>query len=197
PGSIDANGDLMFHYHDNSYTLNIPGLEFRGTLRDYPFRLDLNGSYQPDELIIKTFELTSGPSSLELKGSVTNRYDLEWNLNSPDLNQISPVMHGNVKSTGKLTGKKTSPAISAKLQAENIKYENYQAGIIDISAVADLVETGKIDVNISSSTIKLDDYEIFEASIKAEGSAKNHIVGFSSIDPYQKISMSAKGKLTD
>lgn len=196
PGNIDANGDLVIRYHDNNYSLNIPVLEFKGVLREYPFRLGLNGSYQPDKLIVKTFELTSGPSRLELKGSVTNQYDLEWNLNSPDLNQMSPIMHGNVKSMGKLTGKKSSPAISAKLQAENIKYENYQAGIIDISAVADLVEKGKIDVNISSSTIKLDDYEIFEASIKAEGSANNHIVDFSSIDTYQKINISTRGKLT-
>ena len=83
------------------------------------------------------------------------------------------------------------------LQANNFRYEHYQAGKIDISAYADLLETGKIDININSTAIKINDYEISDIAVMANGSAENHIVDFSSSDNHQKINISAKGKLTD
>jgi translocation and assembly module TamB len=197
PGNITGRGNVVVNYQEGNYSLDIPGFESRGVLRQYPFKLDVNGNYGPGHLQLNTFELASGTSRLSLKGVVTEQYNLAWELVSPGLNELLPAVSGKVTSSGQLTGRQSSPSVMAELHAENIRHENYQAGKIDMSVMANLQENGKVDVTIQSTDVRLNDYEISEAIIRAEGTSGNHRIDFATQDTQRKTGISAAGSFME
>lgn len=197
PGKLEASGRLLFVAVDNGYALDIPGLEVHGTLRDYPLKLDLAGQYARDDIRIDRLQLLSASSRLDVSGSISRQYNLDWNLDSPDLNQIFPRLQGSLTSAGKLQGRWQTPLITAKAHGKNLQFEEYRLGEIDSVVFVDLLKSDRFEVDISAASMNVRDYDVDSVALTITGTPADHRLKFSAMNPHMKFDLSAGGKLIE
>jgi len=71
-------------------------------------------------LDIQALRLRHGRTQLTADGHLNNRWDLDWQLDAPDLSQLAPELTGRIQSTGKLTGNAMQPRASLDLDIRHL-----------------------------------------------------------------------------
>jgi len=95
--------------------------ELSGTLSGQRVAGQADVSIRGQNLTVRTLNVSAGDARLEATGALTDRWDMVWKLNAPQLKSLIPGLSGAVTSTGKLSGTRTSPIIAANLAVDNLK----------------------------------------------------------------------------
>jgi len=138
PGQLDVQLTSHAEFSSGGIIAQIPRLRVSGRLRDLPAQLETQGGYQKDTLTIKKLALVSGPSSLKLSGSIGASLDLDWNINSPDLNTLLPAAAGRLAGKGRVGSTFAAPAGRATLSGSDLRYGNDRLSDIEVDAVVDI-----------------------------------------------------------
>ncbi|MBW9269834.1 MAG: translocation/assembly module TamB domain-containing protein [Candidatus Thiodiazotropha sp. (ex. Lucinisca nassula)] len=103
--------------------LQLDALE--GRLRDYPVQGEGEITFAQNQVVIKVFNLQSGPNQINASGTVGDQLGLDWTMAAPDLAGFWPGLSGELNGQGQLQGSLQSPQISAQLSAQDIAYQSY------------------------------------------------------------------------
>jgi translocation and assembly module TamB len=110
--------------------------DLAGTLRGYPVKANADVTMRGKEIGIRELRLASGPSRLKASGSVGERLDLVFDLDSPDLKTLLPEAAGSVRAEGKVSGTLEAPAAKLDLAADGVSVAGQ--GIERLTGKADL-----------------------------------------------------------
>jgi len=122
--------------------------EFTGTLSGQALSGNADVSLLDQDLTIKALQLNAGAARLEAQGALTQRWDLRWKLNAPQLKALVPGLSGSVAGAGQLSGSRDRPQVAA-----NFTVRNLQQGATQIQQ---LTGEAKVDVGgVNRSQIKL------------------------------------------
>jgi autotransporter translocation and assembly factor TamB len=111
-GNIDNNPngpDLMFQLENLS-----------GMLRESPLQGHINLTLKNHQFVIKEGELANGKAHISFNGAVTDVWNINWNIQLPDLAQVVPQSQGSFTSQGALRGPRATPSLTADFQATEI-----------------------------------------------------------------------------
>lgn len=130
-------GDLNFESHisgglkQGNLWLNTDIKELAGTLRGYPVKASGQARYAHDSLTVNELVIVSGPNQLNLKGEISEQFDLQYAINATDLSASWPEFTGELVAKGHLSGNINNPSVTTTLKATRLEYQDNRAGVIN------------------------------------------------------------------
>ena len=100
--------------------------ELAGTLSGQSLRGNADVAIQGQNMTIKTLRLNAGDTQLDANGSLTQRWDLRWKLDAPQLQKLIPNLSGTIVSSGVLSGSRDRPALAANFTVRNLRQGDTQ-----------------------------------------------------------------------
>ena len=83
---------------------------------------------EDESLQIKNLVATLGSNKVGLTGKATEPFDLNWNINAENLNQISPLLLGQLQGEGVLQGTPKELVTTLKLKADKLVFNDIEQG---------------------------------------------------------------------
>jgi len=128
PGVLSGSLTLAARLQPDAIRLNLSAMQLNGDLRDLP--LKLQGSLQleqhPEHWSLQTPELalSHGPNQLMAKGALTEQWDLQIELQAPDLSQSVAQSEGQLQGRIAVTGAAKSPDLMLNLSGNQLNYQD-------------------------------------------------------------------------
>ena len=83
---------------------------------------------EDESLQIKNLIATLGSNEVKLTGKANEPFDLTWNIKAEKLNQISPLVLGELEGEGVLQGTVSDLVTTLKLKADNVVFNEIKQG---------------------------------------------------------------------
>jgi len=138
PGRLDLQLDTGVAVAGEDWSVRFDALTASGTLRGFPLQLDSLGSYRPGQLQLGNSRLVSGPSRLQLSGTIGTRLDLAWELDSPDLATLLPAAAGRLSGRGELHGTPAAGVLQATIAGSELRYREDRIDSLSLDTRIDL-----------------------------------------------------------
>lgn len=129
--------------------LQLPQLSVQGQLRGYEVALDAAGSYEENLATLQRLTLSSGSTTLDVSGSMSDRLDVRWQVDSEDLGTLLPEAEGRITGKGTLAGPLKSPRVVAALNADGLVYEDSRLQSLHLDADVDVAGKAQSKVSLS------------------------------------------------
>ncbi len=140
--------------------------------------------------IIKTLTTSVGTNKLKISGRASSPYDLNWNIDAKNLNQITQGLSGYFLAKGKLQGTIDKPILNATVDAKNIQYEDFK---LDSAGVVAQTNNGIYKIKGNLIGLQSADQKVSKATVDLNGRIENHTI-VASVDHNEgKISLKANG----
>ncbi len=202
-GSI--SGQLRTQGHltaDNGWQVSLPELNIQGVLRDYPLTIqgeahaqDLKGNGNI-EIDTPKLVLAHGPNQLIAKGKLDHQWQMDVNVDFPDLAKTVPDLTGQVAGDIKLEGAMQEPDVGLNLAVESVTWQN-QASVEKITLNGQVkpmpTPQGKLALTIDNA--KYEDIDVSEATLDFNGGQSQHQVRFDLASNLVSTSLALNGKL--
>lgn len=172
---IDWKTALNWNIH-----AHIKQLELKQIQKDWPQRISLNltsqGSWPKSQLPIFTIEaqLISGSTLVMINGFHNQGWNLQWNIDMPDMSYWIPTASGQIKGAGSVIGPSYTPKILGKLEANNVSVFNLQASQLNFTGDYDLSYRSATHINLSAKNLLTPQFFLNDMSITADGNAGSH-----------------------
>jgi translocation and assembly module TamB len=140
--------------------------------------------------IIKTLTVSAGTNQVKISGKASSPYDLNWNIDGKNLNQIMPGLSGYFLAKGKLGGTIDKPILNATVDAKKIQYENFKLGSADVVAQTN---NGIYKIKGNLQDLQSADQKITKATVDINGRIESHTITASADHNEGKISLKANG----
>lgn len=173
----DLPGEIAAGFEVESVVENdVPRMRFtvtsdRATLRDYPLKLDVAGSYTEDGLDLQHALLQSGSSRVRASGRAWPQLDLRARIDARDLAALWPGLGGRASGRVHLSGEPTAPVIDATLAASEARYGAFEVQRLD--ARADLDLDGRTHLDVRAESVRAGT-EIDALTLVLDGAADDH-----------------------
>jgi len=122
PGRLNLRLQTQGSLVDNSPQASLELSELSGALRGQAVQGRAQLAVKGQELQLPTLQLTAGRSRLQASGSLTQRWDLRWQIAVPDLGQLLPGGAGSVSGSGNLSGPRAKPRLNLDLAVAQLVY---------------------------------------------------------------------------
>lgn len=109
----------------------------------YPFHGNVNFEFQNNNFLVKHAEIIAEDAVLGLKGSLTDKWALQWDIRVPNFSTLIPGSKGKLVSTGTLNGPRLTPQIKANIDIDKLEIAQQQINKLN----------GKIDLTLKPDTL--------------------------------------------
>ncbi|HHR6029458.1 TPA: autotransporter assembly complex protein TamB [Providencia alcalifaciens] len=123
---------------------------------------------------IPDFNLMLGKNSVNVKGSLADKWNLDAKINAPALNGLLPGLGGVIIGDLKLRGDLQAPQALADLTARNVRWQDLT---VETTTIKGNVATGdqiKGDLSVIVRGLRQADLAISNLTLDAKGSEKQH-----------------------
>lgn len=144
PGQLElsANGHVELGEQLPQLSLRLQSLQ--GQLRQQPISLSASVASDTRQWQIDAFDLRYAGARAQAKGAVSDRLDLSWELQAPNLTRLLPDARGQLSLSGQLKGALLQPAVTARVRASGLGYAD-QASLERLSGDVSLDLSGGSD----------------------------------------------------
>ncbi len=122
PGSLALRLQTQGSLVDNSPQATLELTELSGVLRGQAVQGKAQLAVKGQDFQLPALQLTAGRSRLQASGSLTQSWDLRWQLAAPDLGQLLPGGAGSVNGSGNLSGPRAKPRLNLDLAVAKLAY---------------------------------------------------------------------------
>jgi translocation and assembly module TamB len=144
PGQLElsAHGRVELGAQLPQLSLQLQSLQ--GQLRQQPISLSTNVKGDTRQWQIDALDLRYAGARAQAKGAISERLDLSWELQAPNLARLLPDARGQLSLSGQLKGALQQPAVTARIRASGLGYAD-QASLERLSGDVALDLSGGSD----------------------------------------------------
>lgn len=154
--------------------LKLEHFSTQGQLRGYKVSLNATGSYADNITTLKRVALSSGESRLDVSGTLSDTFDLNWQIQSKNLDSLLPHAAGSLKGTGLLSGPLKKPRIKATLNADGLAYQEYRVKSLNLDANVDVAGDAQSNVLLNVDNAYMPGVELRSLAFNARGTPQTH-----------------------
>ncbi|MEE4378324.1 MAG: translocation/assembly module TamB domain-containing protein [Candidatus Competibacteraceae bacterium] len=158
-----ANGQL---------TANVQLADLSGTLQLQTVKGQAKLSVMNQDVVIEALQLQAGQAALKAAGSLSDRWDLNWQLDVPSLAGLLPDAKGTVRSKGQLSGPRMQPQGNIEISANDLVYQDTQVQSLQGNAKLDLA--GQSSLNLQGEGLAVAGQEWQRLTVNGSGNEANH-----------------------
>ncbi|WP_049722701.1 translocation/assembly module TamB domain-containing protein [Gilvimarinus polysaccharolyticus] len=185
PGDLQAQ--LISTGRQNNGALNVAVniKSLTGRLR----ALALNGrgavTYNMDGWQFTDVVTTLGANRVAVNGSLSELYDIAWDIQAPILAQIDPSLGGSLTAHGQLSGTIANPKIKLSAEGQELHWQDYQVASINVQSNSDDIKKGRLGLIAEARDLRVGDIELAALSTVIDGSAEQHTLSLSLVQDAQ------------
>jgi len=145
--------------------------QIKGRLRDHSLTMQSRLTWHGDSLDINSLEVQSGTSHIKMHGLIAQDIQLNFTLDSNNLDELYPNVSGQLSAHGQLTGNKNTPSILTTLKGKNLHIPGH-AGIeaIEGSINFDPMQWQETDIQLSANELHIEGYQFEKLELAANDS---------------------------
>jgi len=178
-------------------TANLVIAEANGTLREQPFMLQAAAGVAGQAYTLRRFDLRAGSARLQASGHLADRWDVAWNLRADNLAQLLPDASGSLATSGRLVGARATPAITATVAGQRLRYRDYRLDSINAQADVDLADARDSRLTLAAKGVGAFDVLLRALDIQAQGRASAHAIRVTLDEAQGKLQLAADGQYRD
>lgn len=147
-------------------------------LRGYRVQGQARGNWREASLQLDDVHLRSGDSQLHASGQALPPFNLNAQLDSPDLAQLWPALKGKAHLTARIRGPLDALAIAMQGEGTQLAYQKISAQKVAIHADLDTHKASKFDVlanNVQTGASLISQLQLQGAGTAAQHALKLHI----------------------
>jgi len=148
--------------------------DIKGELRGYAVAAAGRVLVAGKTVTIEELNATSGPSKARVSGTVGERFDLAFAVDSPDLATLLPDARGSIKADGTVLGTAQAPEVKLKLGAKGVQIagQGVQSaqGDIDLG----LGPGGRFDIRLNGKDLTAAGFTWQTLEVRGDGAMADH-----------------------
>ena len=192
PGRISFDFEVAGTRFDPQSDLTLTVKDLRGRLRDNPARGSGKVVRRGSVWDLTGVQAQLGRSSLTLAGTVSERMDLRFDLQSQDLSLI-PGASGRLAARGSVRGTLRDPAVSAEASGSELKYQGWALGELQAKIDFDARSSARSLIDIHAQQLNLGARKVDSIDVGLQGVAADHAVEVSLATAGLKLAARAHG----
>ncbi|MEH2922504.1 translocation/assembly module TamB domain-containing protein [Samsonia erythrinae] len=179
PAKIDGKITTRGSVYGGSWQLQVPELRLDGNVKANKLtaRGELRGN-AAGQWTIPELNLALGRNQLNVKGDLSDKWQLDADINAPSLDGMLPGLAGRVIGTLKLRGNLNEPQVLADITASGLRWQAMTLGRLrvegDVSSEQQI--HGKLAVRLDA--LKQDALDITQLTLEASGNEDQHQLQF-------------------
>lgn len=179
PGSIDMDISSKGQIGEDGPSLSADIIQLSGRLRDQALSGSGSVRMEGETVNIDDIDLALGDNKLNANGQLDNQINLDFELDSPDLQALLPELTGAVSLAGKVSGDKAAPMIKAQGNANNIVFAENTVGTLVLEIDGGLAETARSTISVDAADISAGGQRISDVKLQFQGSQPEHLLELS------------------
>ncbi len=193
------NGELMGSASMKEGQLEISNFGFNadGVLREYPLKIDADGSWQTGKTEISNMKIQSAESIVQMRGKIDDNMDLQWQIVSDDLQTLYPHLNGSVMGSGSLTGSINQPKLNATLSAQDLRYQNYLLSKLNVDTFVDTSNERVSKISANAVSGRVGGVDIESASLNVDGTTTQHRIVAGALTSLGSVDIDIGGQLNN
>lgn len=124
----------------------LEGLQMSGELRGVNMQAGGDLFFDGNDIRSDALNLIVGANQLRVNGSLGERFNLDWNLRAPLLQQLDESLTGSIVSSGELRGDWKKPRVQMQTNAEKLSWKNYGVDLLELSLAPNVTASATADV---------------------------------------------------
>jgi len=166
----------------------------QGPLRQQPFSVSAALSGDTRQWRIGALDLRYAGARAQAKGALSERLDVSWELQAPDLARLLPQARGQLSASGQLQGALQLPAVTARIRGQGLGYAD-QASLerlrgdlaLDLSGGSDW----KVDLQLDNAAAA--GQTIAQAGLSLQGKPEQHRLKLTANGSPGRVELTAAG----
>lgn len=191
--ALDAQGETV----DEALVLALDTFKVTGNLREQPINASAKALLSGTDVTIDTLDLGMGDTSLRASGTVSNYFDISFEVDSPNLSELLPDAQGSLIGQGKLMGSRLEPTLDVDLAGRSLAYKEFSVESLDLKSDLDTKANGPVELELSLSKGVLPALEIESFSVDTSGRVDEHTIGLSAQTSQGDVDLSVSGSFAD
>ncbi|MDC0611279.1 translocation/assembly module TamB [Vibrio sp.] len=198
-GQINTNATIL---SSGAWKANVTKLDVKGSIKGYPLvvkgEVSANSTTKGLGVEISTPKLvvSHGPNRVVLDGKLAEKWNLNANINIPDLSKTLAQSTGQVTGNVVLTGSQENPKANLKLSGRNIRWKDlFKAESVSLTgAVSSLTSpAGQVDLTLSQGAFQ--DQRFNSLNVNVDGGVSSHRLTLNIDSPQLDGKASLQGSL--
>ncbi|MBL1376422.1 translocation/assembly module TamB [Zobellella sp. CGMCC 1.18722] len=177
-GRLNGELDTRFMLRGEQWQLEASP-DIHGRLRDYPLSLkggiDLNQDLQGT---LSELVLNNGNNRLTVNGTIAERWQLDAELQAPELAVYAPGLFGELAGSIRVRGELAAPEIQASLRGGRAGFNEMLAQELSLEAEATLGEDISGDIRLRVASINAGEFAFSDLRLTATGNEAAHRLEF-------------------
>ncbi|MFZ4833943.1 autotransporter assembly complex protein TamB [Rouxiella sp. Mn2063] len=170
-GKIATRGSL----YGGSWQLQVPTLQLDGNVKQNKVQVqgNLRGN-AAGQWDIPQLHLELGRNNIDVKGNLSDKWNLDANIDAPHLDGALPGLGGVAKGKLQLRGNLKAPQLLVDLNAAGLKWQEMSVSRVSIKGDVSANEQIQGNVAVQVQQLKQDTLEISNLTLDAKGNEKQH-----------------------
>lgn len=145
-----------------------------GQFRGQPLRGQGQVALKGTSVDVRQFRISSGKARIEANGSLGERWNLDWTLDTPDLAQLVPDFGGSIRANGTLSGSASQPQARFKLDVNNLVAGESKIKSLKGGGNIDLASGKRSRLDLTGSGLQLAGQAWKDLKLTGAGTAEKH-----------------------
>lgn len=142
--------------------------ELNGKFKTFPLKGFVSLNYDNGELTLTDSRIYLGNSQATASGILKENWDIKWDLNIPQLDNILPNVLGHLSSSGSILGSKNNPELRAEIKASQLSFANVKIDDLKGTLFSNLTSPYKTLTQFTVSNINVADYIFSQMKFKSD-----------------------------
>ena len=177
PGRLSAQATTTGSLPDEQAVARIDIARLSGDLRGSPVEAVGRMELQGPQLAIPAMTLRSGDNRFKLAGRIRqDRFDLNVDVDAPDLRALHPELAGRIGGTLLLAGSLDDPQIEAHLSGAGLRFQSNSVGRIKLDIAPEQAHQQQFSGRITIADLASEAANVERADLTIAGSLLDHRV---------------------
>ncbi len=176
PGKLKLDGATKGSLAQGEPTMTAQIRTLEGTLRDYPVSGRGSVSLAGQTMAVDNLRLSSGVNWVEVRGSVGDRAELDFDLGAPTLAELWPGLTGELTGTGRVNGPRANPEITASARGQSIAYSEFSLESLTLEANLDPRNPAGSQLQLRVKALEGPAFAISNLDLDGAGNLERHDV---------------------
>jgi translocation and assembly module TamB len=148
--------------------------EVKGELRGYPVAAAGRVRLVGETVTVEEINASSGPSKARFSGTIGERLDLAFAVDSPDLATLLPEARGSIKADGTALGTREAPEVKLQLGAQGVQMAGQGVASLEGNVDLGLGPDGRFDIRLKGKDLSAGGLGWRTLEVRGEGAMADH-----------------------